>query len=67
MIPDGETERFAKGFAFSNVLAIWVSYKVKRFELDVRPNVYYVCNAGLTSPNIGFRTKNIELGVSLHF
>ena len=66
MISDSETERFAKGFAFSNVLAIWVSYNVKRFELDVRPNVYCVCNAGLTSPNIGFNAKNMEFGISLH-
>jgi hypothetical protein len=67
MISDGETERLAKGFAFSNVVAFGVSYKVKRFEFDVRPNVRHVSNAGLSSPNIGFNTKNIEFGVSLHF
>ncbi|MFE3870824.1 acyloxyacyl hydrolase [Flavobacterium sp. ZS1P70] len=37
-----------------------INFKVKRFEFDVRPNIRHVSNAGLSSPNIGFNTKNIE-------
>jgi hypothetical protein len=66
MISAGETERLAKGFAISNVLAFGVTCKLKRFEFDIRPNIRHVSNAGLSSPNIGFNTKNIEFGVSFH-
>lgn len=66
MISAAETERLGKGFAISNVLAFGVTCKLKRFEFDIRPNVRHVSNAGLSSPNIGFNTKNIELGVSFH-
>lgn len=64
MISDKETERLSKGFAISNVLAIGISCKLKRFEFDIRPNIRHVSNAGLSSPNIGFNTKNMEFGVS---
>jgi hypothetical protein len=67
MISDRETERLAKGFAFSNVLALGFVYKIKRFEFNIKPNVRHVSNAGLSSPNGGFNTKNIEFGVSLYF
>ena len=67
MISDKETERLSKGFAISNVLAIGVSCKLKRIEFDIRPNIRHVSNAGLSSPNIGFNTKNIEFGVSSYF
>jgi hypothetical protein len=66
MISTGETERLAKGFAISNVLTIGISCKLKRFEFDIRPNLRHVSNAGLSSPNIGFNTKNIEFGASFH-
>lgn len=67
MFSDKETERLSKGFAISNVLAIGFSYKLKRFEFDIRPNIRHVSNAGLSSPNIGFNTKNMEFGVSSYF
>ena len=67
MISDKETERLAKGFAFSNVIALGISFKVQKFEFDIRPNFRHVSNAGLSSPNIGFNTKNIEFGLSFRF
>jgi hypothetical protein len=67
MISDEETERLSKGFAFTNVIALGVSFKVQNFLLDLKPSFRHVSNAGLSSPNIGFNTKNIELGFSYHF
>jgi hypothetical protein len=67
MISAAETERMAKGFAISNVLAIGVSYKLKKIEFDIRPNIRHVSNAGLSCPNSGFNTKNMEFGVSTCF
>lgn len=67
MISDQETERLAKGFAFSNVIALGVSYKIQEFEFDIKPNIRHVSNAGLSSPNSGFNTKNIEFGFSYYF
>jgi hypothetical protein len=67
MISDGETERLAKGFAFSNVLALGICFKAQKIEIEIRPNIRHVSNAGLSSPNIGFNTKNIEFGFSLRF
>lgn len=67
MISASETERLSKGFAISNVLALGVSCKLKRFEFDIRPNIRHVSNAGLSSPNIGFNTKNMEFGISSRF
>jgi hypothetical protein len=67
MISDAETERLAKGFAFSNVLALGVCFKFQKIEVEIRPNVRHVSNAGLASPNIGFNTKNIDFGISFYF
>ena len=67
MISASETERLSKGFTISNVLALGVSCKLKRFEFDIRPNIRHVSNAGLSSPNIGFNTKNMEFGISSRF
>ncbi|MBP1222817.1 acyloxyacyl hydrolase [Flavobacterium sp. 1355] len=64
MITDTETERMSEGFAFADVLAIGFCIKVLRFQLDIRPGIRHVSNAGLGNSNAGYNTKNIEFGIS---
>jgi lipid A 3-O-deacylase PagL len=65
MFTDRETERLSKGFAFSDVLSLGFSYRMKNVTLDLRPNVRHTSNAGLQSSNAGFNTANIEFGFSM--
>jgi hypothetical protein len=61
MIIDTETERLSKGFAFSNVVALGITFKVNKITFDIRPNFRHVSNAGLKMLNSGYDTKNIDL------
>ena len=63
MISDTETERLSKGFAFSDVLAVGLSYNLRKIRFDITPSVRHVSNAGLQSSNAGFNTKNIDFGL----
>lgn len=63
MITDTETERLTKGFAFCDVFAIGITYKIGDIILDIRPNVRHTSNAGLQQSNAGFNTRNIAFGV----
>ncbi|WP_291088309.1 acyloxyacyl hydrolase [Flavobacterium sp. BFFFF1] len=65
MITDTETERLSKGFAFSDVFSLGMSYKFKKFSVDFRPNLRHISNAGLQSSNAGFNTANVEFGVAV--
>ncbi|MGA9638680.1 acyloxyacyl hydrolase [Flavobacterium sp.] len=67
MISDVETERLSKGFAFSDVFTLGLSYSFKRIRLDISPSVRHVSNAGLQYSNAGFNTKNIEFGLVHEF
>lgn len=64
MIIDTETERLSKGFAFSDVLAIGLSFKTNTITLDIRPSLRHVSNGGLQGSNAGFNTSNVEFGFS---
>lgn len=64
MITDTETERLSKGFAFSDVIALGVSYKMKKYSFDLRPSLRHVSNGGSQKSNAGVNTKNIELAFS---
>lgn len=64
MITDTQTERMSKGFAFADVLALGLTADLKQFQLDIRPSIRHVSNAGLGSSNAGYNTKNIEFGIS---
>jgi hypothetical protein len=64
LITDTETERMSKGFAFADVLAVGFSINIESFQLDIRPSLRHVSNAGLGSSNAGYNTKNIEFGIS---
>jgi hypothetical protein len=67
LISDKETERLAKGFAFSNSIALGFSLKIDKITFDISPNMRHVSNAGLSNPNSGFNTKNIDFGFSFPF
>jgi hypothetical protein len=64
MFIDTETERLSKGFAFSDVLALGVTFKIDKIVFDIRPSLRHISNAGLQGSNAGFNTSNFELGVS---
>lgn len=61
MYTNTQTERLSKGFAFSDVLAIGFSYKIKSVTIDLRPSLQHQSNAGLGASNAGYNIKNIEL------
>ena len=63
LISNTETERLAKGFASSNILAIGVELELNKFIFEIRPSFRHVSNAGLNSANLGFNTQNIEFGI----
>ena len=63
MFTDTETERLSKGFAFSDVLGLGISWKAKHVILDLRPNIRHNSNAGLQNSNAGFNTLNCDFGV----
>lgn len=62
LISDAKTERLAKGFALSNVLAIGIDLELNTFIFEIKPSFRHVSNAGFKSPNLGFNTANIEFG-----
>lgn len=63
MFTNTETERLSSGFAFSDVLGLGISYKIKRISLDFRPNLRHNSNAGLQNSNAGFNTLNYDFGI----
>ena len=65
MISDTATERLAKGFAFSDIVAVGVSFKAGRFEFDVRPSLRHVSNLDIQFPNSGHNSSNIDFGISV--
>lgn len=64
MITDTETERLTKGFAFSDVLSLGISFRTEKLIFDIRPSLRHNSNAGLQNSNAGFNTKNIEFGIT---
>jgi hypothetical protein len=65
MISDTETERLAKGFAFSDIVALGVNYKVGKIMFEIRPGLRHVSNANLKQPNSGHNSSNIDIGISV--
>jgi hypothetical protein len=65
MISGTETERLAKGFAFSDIVGIGASYKTGRFVFDIQPSLRHVSNADIKFPNCGHNSSNINLGISI--
>jgi hypothetical protein len=65
MISDTETERLAKGFAFSDIIALGIGYKVGNFMFEIRPGLRHVSNANLKLPNCGHNSSNIDFCISV--
>ena len=59
------TERLARGFAFSDIIAIGLSYKVRQVMFEIRPGIRHVSNADLQYPNSGHNSSNIDFGISV--
>lgn len=59
-----ESERLAKGFAFSDNFALGLNYDVlHHITLDLRAVLRHVSNADLQLPNGGYNTLNFEVGL----
>ena len=65
MFSDTETERLAKGFAFADVVALGLGYKVGKFVFEIRPGLRHVSNADLKYPNSGHNCSHINFGISV--
>ncbi|WP_406683999.1 acyloxyacyl hydrolase [Seonamhaeicola sp. MEBiC1930] len=63
MISNKETERLAKGFAFSDVFGLGLSYSISRIVLDFRYSIRHTSNLDFKQPNRGHNTTNIEFGL----
>lgn len=64
LIADAETERQAKGFAFTDNIMLGMSFRFKHLVLDIRPGLRHVSNADIQLPNAGHNTTNLEIGLS---
>jgi hypothetical protein len=64
MISDTETERLAKGFAFSDIFALGIAYRAGNLMFEIRPGLRHNSNANLQHPNSGHNSSNIDIGIS---
>jgi hypothetical protein len=65
MISDTETERLARGFAFSDVISLGLAYKAGNITFEIRPGIRHVSNANTQYPNSGHNSSNIDFGISV--
>jgi hypothetical protein len=65
MFSDTETERLARGFAFSDIFAFGVAYKVGKIMFEIRPGIRHVSNLNTQYPNSGHNSSNIDFGISI--
>lgn len=63
MISDKATERLAKGFAFSDIFGLGLSYEINNLHLDFRYSVRHTSNLEMKQPNGGHNTTNAECSV----
>jgi len=64
MYSDTDTERMDAGFAFSDIIALGLSYQIKAIFLDFRYSLRHVSNANLSLPNNGHNSMNFEFGLT---
>lgn len=62
MYSDTNTERMNAGFAFSDIIALGLSYQIKAIFIDFRYSMRHVSNANLSLPNNGYNSMNFEFG-----
>ena len=63
MISDKDTERLAKGFAFSDIFGLGISYEINKLHFDFRYSVRHTSNLELKQPNGGHNTTNAEFSM----
>ena len=61
---DIATERLAKGFAFSDIIDLGLTYRIGKISIDLRPGIRHVSNADTQTPNSGHNCSTISLGIS---
>jgi len=61
---DQQTERLAKGFAFSDVVAIGAGYNLGRFRIEARAGLRHVSNLNIHHPNKGHNTSTLDVGLT---
>ncbi len=61
---DTDTERMKEGLAFSDILGLGITYKIKKFYLDIRYSIRHVSNLNISLPNNGLNSTNIEFGLT---
>jgi len=64
MYSDTDTERMNAGFAFSDIVALGLSYEMKRYLFDFRYSLRHVSNANIRKPNNGYNSAGFELGIT---
>jgi hypothetical protein len=64
MVIDTPTERLARGFAFSDVIACGVGIRARRLLVEVGPVLRHASNANTHRPNSGLNSVGIDVGVS---
>ncbi|MDG1729893.1 MAG: acyloxyacyl hydrolase [Algibacter sp.] len=63
MVSDKATERLAKGFAFSDIFGLGLSYEINKVQFDFRYSVRHTSNLELKQPNGGHNTSNAEFSL----
>lgn len=62
---DTGTERLARGFAFSDIVAGGIAWRADRIELELRPGFRHVSNAYLAQPNSGHNAMFVLVAVTV--
>ena len=64
MFINTETERLARGFAFSDIIAFGIQYNLKNLTLEIRPGLRHASNLNFQFPNSGYNAVTIDVGIS---
>jgi hypothetical protein len=64
MVIDRGTERLARGFAFSDIVAAGVGWRTGRWMLEARAALRHASNLELQFPNSGQNTIGFDVGLS---
>jgi hypothetical protein len=65
MYSSTQTERLAKGFAFSDIAAFGAACKFKKIMLEIKPGLRHVSNLDIQYPNAGHNATTIDFGISV--
>jgi hypothetical protein len=64
MYSDTQTERLAKGFAFSDIIQIGAGYRINRVMIEIKPGLRHVSNLDIQYPNAGHNATTLDFGIS---